>query len=359
MSRARTLMGGPNGAQLLDQLRGLLEPRGWFKDVPDAAEPQPMVVVDGADIVEQADTLAWLSAVAASSCRTWQHTYWQVAPAGGDAGRVAQTAMALSEMRTAVQVAAADPAGTSPAVWMDGALVTPLVSVAANMRVLADLDQGGRAMLQVLDDLDAETVLADYTAAAAAGRIAALPKQDTRSGYTALWGKAAAATGLTDLAGFLAGRRDRQVITPLLGAEQMTAPRPETVVSVAEPPRIPAGAASDTRQWVKVVQDMVEAWAQTVAPVGFYVAAASLPGHPIKVEFQPRPDTPPGTDAARLAATVVSQTAGPWMREPYPQYSVDGWCKQLVQDTQAGLLSAARTHLGGDSAWAVARYRTA
>lgn len=360
MERARALLGGPGGPAVTAQLRDLLAARGWFHPIPAYQNgTEAMVVVDGADIAEPTDTLIWLTAVSASSDRHHEATHWQVAPPGDTASRIMQTAMAILEMSVATRVCEHNPGPSNglPAVWMDGALGTPLVTVVVNLPILAANSAAGEALSQVLDDLNADQVITAYIAAATSGLVAALPKRDTQTGYTSLWSTAACRAGNTALARHLDGAQDRRIVTGILPPGHYLTARREAATSTVDAPRDLPGATPAYLRWSRLVGDLLDRWAAGVDPHALYATSLSLPGHPVKIEFNPAGHHP-ATLAGRLAALTTSEISGPWMREPYPQHSVDKVCKDLVRGSHSALLAAAAVNLGGDFPHAITSYRT-
>ena len=170
------------------RLRDLLDADGLVRGYPAPAAPGAMpgcAFVDGAVAHEQTDALAWVAATGVRLVDGHQPVTLSataVAPVSGDIERLRSALMAARELAAATaETPAAD------LVFMDGGLSTPLISVAQALLV-RDLD-----VLAAVREHYRRTGIVDLVAAyvdlVAAGKVAALPKQDTATGFTGEWAR--------------------------------------------------------------------------------------------------------------------------------------------------------------------------
>lgn len=345
---ALPLLGAGDASSACKDLAQHLASAGELLEIPDAGDGPELVCVDGAVASEQTDTLVWIAAVATSSRRDAVRRKTAVAPVSSSTDLLKSAVMALCEMSMARQVC--DEVGEA---WMDGGLVTPLMSLSA---ALAIPDPATSAQLcDVLDAVDGAGIVEDYVHFALQGGLSALPKQDTATSYCEAW---AGDDGLSHTTrNWVARQRDRTVAGLVVPPGQFLTARHgvEALRVEASPSR---RGDSRAAQWAHRIDTLLGQWRSWVQPRVLYCSPADgLPGRAIKVEF-----TYAGGDERELAGRRATQAstgvAGTRVLEPIEQYWVDAYAKSEVQGLLAELVSAATDRLATEHPSAVRHYRT-
>lgn len=327
-----------------ERLRDHLEATDSILDFTTAPAPTtPAACVDGAVADEQTDALVWVTAVGiAQTNGRPDHTVTAsaVAPVSGDTERLRSALMATCELSAAT-------AWDDRMVFMDGGLATPLISVAQGLTV-SDPDVS-TSIWRHYRDTDLATVVNTYLDRLLAGRIAALPKQDTATGYIDLWLDALRRDLDHSQQQVLGRMRDRPLIGGLLRPGEMLAPRPAVELARTEV-KAPEGhdlsAALDA------------AYTRLRKATGIHVTyfkPTRLPGRVIKVEYLER-DPTGYADGRAIAAALDAQTLGPRMKEPLMQHQVDQVAKRTVTTNLSTITGMAARAL--DNPAATAHYRT-
>lgn len=320
------------------------------KEISDYAHfstPQPLVCVDGALATTQTDVLVWVAAVASDSESTSTAHSVAVAPVSTSADRLSSAAMALCELQAARSAAQAHEAA-----WMDGGLATPLISVATAL-ALPDR-RTSQAVCQLLDRMGAPELITDYITLAQAGRIRALPKQDTARSYSKLWSEAAVPPAV---AAWVRSHSDHTIVRRILRPGERTQPRRADEALRAGIKRVstaPAGA----QMWVEALAPLFEMWADTVSAWVVYGIPRHGTGRPIKLEITVPRGTAPGPYADHLLGVVDSQIRGAQIVESLPQYLVDRLVKQEASASIMNLMGLASQRLGSVHPEAVNHYRS-
>lgn len=341
LTRARQLT--DPAARLAAQLRGLLGP-DIHTFTPTENRAGAYACVDGAVASEQTDAVTWTTCVGVRQspglddvvvpCAT-------VTPVGAETDRVRGALMASAE------VAAALSTPPERQVFMDGGIATPLVSIAQGLAVTAPAAMD--AIHEHYTHIDMPGLVADYVEAVLAGQIAALPKQDTSSAYSAAWAREHAHTVDAEVAQTLAGLRDRPTLTAVLRPGEWFTPRLADEMRHVEAKMMTRDGLRPAR-----VDAHYARLREHDALHVLYFKPSLLPERVIKVEYR---ETDPGTwaDARRLIALLDSQTLGPRIREPIMQHEADAAAKQHVTLAMGEVMATATAALGFD---AVAAYRT-
>lgn len=346
---AHALMGDGDAAAATEELTAALARTDAITAVQPHPEVDAMVCVDGALAIEHSDALAWIAAVATDSTHTTLRTKTAVAPISSTVDAFSSAVMALCEMSIAREVC--DEVGHA---WMDGGLVTPLLSVVTGL-LIEDRDTN-RILCDVLADVDGAGIIEDYLHFATCGQIAALPKQDTAATFCAHW-----RSSLDGLApptrAWLGRQRDRTVAGLLLAAGHMLAPRPG-VEALRVEAKIPPHADPRAEDWLSGIEELLADWRAEVKPAVTYLApTAATTGRATKIEFTYTDDVDRDQMAALRAAQVDAGIVGSRVIEPVAQYAVDRHAKTEVKGLLAELLTAADSAFA-QSPSAVRRYRT-
>ncbi|MFL0579468.1 hypothetical protein [Dietzia sp. 179-F 9C3 NHS] len=353
IAAAEGLLGVTDSAAAYTDLTSYLRQAGLLTDLPPLPETgSAMVCVDGAVAAEQTDTLAWIAAVATDSSSMLVRRKTMVVPVSSALDQVRSAVMALCEMSVAVELFDND----TPA-WMDGGLVTPLLSVATGVQS-ADADTA-TALCDLLDAVDAAAIIDGYIDYATQGTVAALPKQDTASTYCTEW---AAVEELREpTRSWLSRRRDRAVAAAVVPAGQFLVPRHgvEALRVSARPPRCGHRRAT---AWAHLLDDLLADWRDLVRPwVTYAVPAGASIGRAVKIEFTTPAQA--GMDevaalAGQRAAQACAGLTGTRVIEPYQQYVVDQAAKSEVRGLLARLVGQAQAALMAHHPSAVSRFRS-
>lgn len=301
--------------------------------------------IDGAVAHEQTDALLWVAATGVSLADdrpSTVNTATGVAPVSGDTERLRSGLMACCELEAAT-------ASDEALIFMDGGLATPLISVAQALLVHdPDVRQSIRERYA---RVDVASLLDRYVDMVEEGRVVALPKQDTASGYATAWATAYEHEfPHPDTSLALARMRDRPLAGALLRPGEMLRPRPAQELARTELKHengdpLAARLAPHYDRLARAENLHV-----------MYVQPRRLTDRVIKAEYREADPTTWATGQS-LAALVDGVTIGPRVKEPMPQYQVDGAAKKSVTSTLAALMQDAQTALDGD-AGATSRYRT-
>lgn len=345
---ALPLLGAGDAASACKDLASHLKSSGELAAIPDVGDGPELVCVDGAVASEQTDTLVWIAAVATSSRRDTVRRKTAVAPVSSSTDLLKSAVMALCEMSMARQVC--DEVGEA---WMDGGLVTPLMSLSAALSIP---DPATSAQLcNALDAVDGAGIVEDYIHFALHGRLAALPKQDTATSYCEAWAKNDRLTDTTR--NWVARQRDRTVAGLVVPPGQFLTARHgiEALRVEASPSRRGDRRAA---QWAHRIDTLLDQWRSGVQPQVLYCSPLDgVPGRSIKVEF-----TFGDSDSLQLAGRRAAQASigvtGTRVLEPIEQYWVDAYAKSEVQGLLVELVGMATDRLAEDHPSAVRHYRT-
>lgn len=347
INSAMPLLGAGDAASACADLAAMLQGSAHIADIPEVSDIPELVCVDGAVASEQTDTLVWVAAVAASSRRDDVRRKTAVIPVGSSTDAFKSAVMALCEMSMARQVC--DEMGQA---WMDGGLVTPLMSLSA---ALAIPDIATSAQLcEVLDSVDGAGIVEDYIHFALNGRLAALPKQDTATAYCEGWSGHPRLADSTRT--WVARQKDRTVAGIVIPPGKYLAARHggEALRVEASPSRRGDRRAA---HWAHRIDSLLNEWRNGVQAHVLYCSPPDgVPGRAIKVEYTAVDDDPQlaGLHAAQASAGV----AGTRVIEPVEQYWVDAFAKSEVQGLLAELVTAATDALAEQHPSAVRHYRT-
>lgn len=175
IAAAETMIGATSSADAHADLAGYLRDEQLALPLPELnAEDAAMVCVDGAVACEQTDTLAWIAAVATDSTSRVMRRKTMVVPVSSSMDQVRSAVMALCEMSVAVELY---DCGIDA--WMDGGLVTPLLSVATAVQS-AD-PQTATALCDLLDEVDAAAIIDGYIDHATQGSMSRCPNRTRRT----------------------------------------------------------------------------------------------------------------------------------------------------------------------------------
>lgn len=330
--------------EIVSELRPLVASSVRDFPAPGTTSVSTCGCVDGAVASEQTDALTWTVAVGVRQYPGIPDELVHAAtvtPVGAETERVRGALMASCE------VAAALSTPDGHVTFMDGGLSTPLVSIAQGLAVTAP--EAASAIHEHFTRISLDDVVGGYVDAVLAGKIAALPKQDTSSGYANLW----ATQHLSELgepaAAVLAGARDRPVLSALLQPGQWITPRPATELARIE-------AKMTTRDGVKPAK-VDRHYARIREQHDLFVTyfkPTRLPDRVIKVEFHTS-DTRAWKHAEQLVSMLDAQTIGPRIKEPIMQHQVDSTAKQRVASQLTQVMGAATAELTASS---TQHYRT-
>lgn len=330
------------------RLREHLLAKGEISDYSHFSTPQPLVCVDGALATHQTDVLVWVAAAASDSESTSTARTVAVAPVSTSVDRLSSAAMALCELQAARSAAQAHEAA-----WMDGGLATPLISVATAL-ALPDQDTS-QAVCRLLDRMNALELIADYVALAQAGRIRALPKQDTARSYSALWSGAADVSPA--VATWVRSHSDHTIARRILCPGERTQPRRADEALRAGIKRV-STAPSSAQVWVEALTPLFETWTATISAWVVYGIPRHGTGRPIKLEVTVPAEDDPAPYADHLLGVADSQIRGVQIVEALPQYLVDRLVKQEASTAIIDLMGLASRHLGHVHPEAVSHYRS-
>lgn len=353
IAAAETMIGATSSADAHADLAGYLRDEQLALPLPELnAEDAAMVCVDGAVACEQTDTLAWIAAVATDSTSRVMRRKTMVVPVSSSMDQVRSAVMALCEMSVAVELY---DCGIDA--WMDGGLVTPLLSVATAVQS-AD-PQTATALCDLLDEVDAAAIIDGYIDHATQGSMSALPKQDTANSFCLAWSQADALDEQTRL--WLPRRRDRTVAAAALGDGQFLSPR-RGVEALRVAAKAPRSGHRRAAEWARVLEELMADWRELVHPwVTYAVPAGSAIGRAVKVELT-APATASSTDVAELAGLRAGQACGGLtgsrVIEPYQQYVVDYLAKTEVRGLLSRLVGQAQSALMRDHPGAVSHFRS-
>jgi hypothetical protein len=273
-----------------------------------------------------------------------------VMPVGSHTDRTRSMLMALCELASALQTV--DLHGE---VWMDGSLATPLISIATGLLVT---DETAMSLVcDALAEYNADGLVGDYIHYASLGKIRALPKQDTASGFCELW-----ARQVTDpeLVAWLMTQRDRMIATDILAAGQFLAPRRASEAGRVEA-KVPAAASAEARAWAGTLDELLAYWRNDVAAYVTYALPASATSRAVKVEFTVDADADDSAIlelAGEVSARAGESMLGARIREPLPQHKADSRAKRQVTSLVTSLTSAAQVRFRHTHPAAVRHYRT-
>lgn len=331
---------------LTQTLRDHLTEAGRVETV-DPRPPEtllPPACVDGAVAHDQTDALVWVTAVGVAQTRDRpDHTVTasSVAPVSAETDRLRSALMATCEL-------SATTAWDDRLVLIDGGLATPLISVAQGLTV-SDPDVA-TAVDRHYTDTDVATSINTYIDAILAGRVAALPKQDTAAGFLEQWADELAETLHDDQRQALSRLRDRPVITALLQPGEML--RPRRAVELGRTEVKPNDNSTDRARTLDAAYGRLRNCDDVHVT---YVKPTHLPSRVIKIEYV-ETDQTGFTIGRRLAALVDNQTRGPRMREPLMQHQADRAAKRLVSTNLSTITTLAARSL--DDPTATSHYRT-
>lgn len=330
---------------LADRLRDHLDTADGVFDYTQSPHTttQTAACVDGAVADDQTDALVWVTAVGvAHTDGRANHTATTsaVVPVSGDTERLRSALMATCEL-------SASTAWKDRMVFIDGGLATPLISVAQGLTV-RDPDVAA-SIEQHYQDSDITEVVNTYLDRLLVGKIAALPKQDTATGYIDLWTTSLGDSLPDSQRQMLSRLRDRPVISGLLQPGEMLHPRPATELTRTEA-KSPEGYDASS-----ALDDAYGRMRQADGLHVTYFKPTRLPTRVIKVEYLER-DPDGFTDGRTLAAMLDTQTRGPRMKEPLMQHQVDQAAKRLVTANLSTITSMAARAIDNPSA--TGHYRT-
>lgn len=353
IAAAESLIGATSSADACADLAAYLRAQNLMSPLPTlTADQAAMVCVDGAVASEQTDALAWIAAVATDSTSKVMRRKTMVVPVSSAMDQVRSAVMALCEMSAAVELY-----DYGIDAWMDGGLVTPLLSVATAVRS-AD-QQTANALCDLMDAVDAAAIIDGYIDHATQGAVSALPKQDTASSFCLTWSGAESLDEQTRQ--WLPRRRDRMIAAAVLEPGQFLAPRRgmEALRVAAKPPQ--SGHRRATA-WARILEDLMADWRELVHPwVTYAVPAGSTMGRAVKVELTAKA-TASDSEVLELAGLRAGQAcaglAGSRVIEPYQQYVVDDLAKTEVRGLLSRLVGQAQAVLMREHPGAVSHFRS-
>lgn len=349
LAAAETLLERIDPAAYRGQIDSHLRSEQAIHQLPAGGQDEPIVCVDGAVAHDQADALTWIAAVGVSSDRAATVPATMVLPVTTGIDRTRSMLMALCEMAAALEVL--DQHGE---VWLDGSLATPLISVGTGLLV-AD-ESASRLVSDTLTQCNADVLIGDFVHYATLGRIRAMPKQDTASGFCELW--AAALDG--PAADWLAGQRDRTTVGGLLRPGEYLLPRPahEALQVTA---KVGQESPDAMRSWAAMLNELLDHWRSEVDAYVTYMIPAVAGDRAVKIEYtmpaEASPDAVAET-AGALAARASSTMVGARIREPLPQHVADTLAKREVTVLIDQLTGAASSKFRARFPSAVTHYRT-
>lgn len=353
IAAAEMLIGASNSADAYADLADYLREQQLASPLPElSAEQSSIVCVDGAVASEQTDALAWIAAVATDSTSTVMRRKTMAVPVSSAMDQVRSAVMALCEMSAAVELY-----DSGIDAWMDGGLVTPLLSVATAVQS-AD-HQTATALCDLMDEVDAAAIIDGYVDHATQGSVSALPKQDTANSFCLSWSEAEALDEQTRV--WLPRRRDRTVAAAALEPGQFLSPR-RGVEALRVAAKQPRSGHRRATAWARALEELMADWRELVHPwVTYAVPAGSTLGRAVKVELT-APATASDHDIAELAGLRAGQAcaglAGSRVIEPYQQYVVDHLAKNEVRGLLSRLVGQAQAALLRDHPGAVSHFRS-
>ncbi|MBM4568990.1 hypothetical protein GS489_00335 [Rhodococcus hoagii] len=273
-----------------------------------------------------------------------------VLPVSPSVERARSMLMALCELAAALQTV-----DTNHVAWVDGSLATPLISIATGLLVIDPVI--AEIVCATLADCGADDLVADYVHFALQGRLRALPKQDTASGFCQMW-----AQQIGEAGDWLATQSDRITATGVLEPGEYLGPRP-AVEALRVAAKTSADAPRAVRAWAQTIDDILEHWRQELHAYVTYVLPASAPMRAVKIEYTLPAETPSLDAAADDLAAVLAARAGETMigtrvLEPLPQHQADSLAKRDVTALITQLVGAASTAFRDTHPAAVRHYRT-
>lgn len=304
-----------------------------------ASVPEPSAAwVDGAVASEQTDTLIWTAVVGVASTAGGDLPVFAetVTPVCSDAERLRSIVMGCCELEAALSAV-----NLADRVVVDGGLTTSLMSITSEL-LLTDPDVV-RAADRFLTGRDAAQVVDRFVAAVLAGRIVALPKQDTAQVYTAEWAELRQLDPATRMV--LPRLRDRPVIDSILQPGELLTGRPANVRIEAAGVRTGAATAR-AAQFERALARLRGADLRIV-----YFKPAGGAQRTIKAEFAATAGA-----AGTVAGWLSGQCTSPRLVEPFGQHMVDRACKELVRGRIAALSATLTSALRNDTA--TRRYRS-
>lgn len=211
------------------------------------------------------------------------------------------------------------------------------------------------ALDALLERTNAPKIIHHYTQLAQSGRLRALPKQDTATGYAEKWKQLPGLDDSTQL--WVGDRADRALAYAVLTPGQFLAPR-RAVEAQRVKIRTNDQAGDAVSRWVEKLNPQFENWRSHVHAYVTYGMPERGPGRPVKVEFTIRRDED-ANDAAQASVEVASShISGAQIVEPLPQFLVDATAKRQVTAEMLNLMTIAEQHLGGHHPEAVNAYRS-
>lgn len=337
---------------LAGQMRDLLDATGQITPIPQPSTPgqTPLTAfIDGAVAHEQTDALTWIAATGARL--TDDHapaveSATAVAPVSGDTERLRSALMASCEL-----LAATSTESPAERVIMDGGLATPLISLSQGLLV-RDPDVE-RTIREHYTQIDLPAVVDRYVTLIEQGRVAALPKQDTATGYTTEWARAHRHDfEHPDSASALSRMRDRPLAGSLLLPGEWLRPRHADELARTE---IKAARTDTPDPLAQALAPHYERLARTEGLHVAYFKPRRLPERVIKIEYR-EDDPATWATGAGLSALIDGVTMGPRVKEPLPQYQADAAAKKAVTSTLTETMHSAAAML--DAPAATYRYRT-
>lgn len=344
---ARVLIGSEDASSARAEVRSMLEHADVF--LPAGETVGTSRCVDGAVAVEQAESLAWIAAVAADNRKHIVRPKTAVVPVSSAVEHVSSATMALCELSVALDVCDQDGR-----VWLDGGLVTSLLSISAALHVPDAITR--HAFCDLLDAVGADSIVDDFVDYAATGALVALPKQDTATSYCTTW---ASEDGIGDnTQRWLSRQRDRAVAGSIMPRGTFLAPRFGVEARRLEVK--PLGTADARAEaWISTLDAAAAAWREHVRPYVAYLAPAKGPaGRAVKIECTVADGDDPTAVVAAHAAEINAAIKGSRIIEPYQQHLVDQAVKREVPGVLSELVGAARQALSDAHPEAVRHYRS-
>lgn len=310
--------------------------------------PQQLVCIDGAVASTQTDVLVWTAAVAGNSETDDTISHQLVTSINPSIERLRSAAMAICEMKMALNASQ-----SAASVWMDGSLSTPLLSVSTAISGANEAISG--TVAELLERTEALKTISDYVELACAGRLRALPKQDTAQGFSEHWRDIPTLAIATSQ--WVEERSDHVLARNVLQPGQHLAAR-----RAREALRVKIRTSEDmptaTKQWADALDPVFRAWRTGVAAYVTYAMPDVGTGRPVKIEFTTTGSETISEVAQSVVEAACSHIAGVQVVEPLPQFLVDAAVKKHVTTEMLDLMRFAHQHLGGNYPEAVNEYRT-
>lgn len=307
-----------------------LNATGNLLTYPQPTTTHQLVCIDGAVASHQTDALVWIAAAAATSAEHQAITDAAVTPVGPSAERLRGAVMALTEMKMAVEAS-----HSHEHVWMDGGLVTPLISVAT---ALTDTNEAAStSLVKTLNRSNAHHIIANYVDLAIQGRLKALPKQDTARAFVQHWATSPNVT--PELHDWFLSRSDRSCVSLLLDRGQRTRTRSAVEALKVEIKKLSA-MSIPAQKWINVLNQHYSRWREEVSAHIAYVMPRNGIGRAIKIELTCTNPHNAENDMDVAASIIDSHIVGPHIIEPLPQHLVDLTAKKAVSSAIIDLMSA-------------------